>query len=177
MRTAPDFLFSLARFAFGAFLSLGLFGCGSEPTPAPRTGPPAATTAATVSATKATNQTLVAKSVFHTGAEAGREPFFPKSNQDLAKNNETTSMRTQPTLSYLKLLGIRTGTTRPLALINRTTLAPGEEGDVPIVISNQAGKAAVQKVSVRCLEIRQDSVLISIAGEEGVKELRMAQRK
>jgi hypothetical protein len=64
-----------------------------------------------------------------------------------------------------------------MALINRTVLAPGEQADVSIVVSNQFSKAEIQKVNVRCLEVRRDSVLISIAGEQGVKELRMAQAK
>jgi hypothetical protein len=82
-----------------------------------------------------------------------------------------------PAISYLKLVGIRPGTIRPMALINKTPLAPGEEGDVSIVVSNQMSKAEVHKINVRCLEVRQDSVLIKIAGENGVKELRLAQQK
>jgi hypothetical protein len=82
-----------------------------------------------------------------------------------------------PPSSYLKLVGIRPGTTRPMALINRTALGPGEEASVSIVLSNQLPKLEVQKVNVRCLAIRRDSVLISIEGEEGVKELHLAQAK
>ena len=66
---------------------------------------------------------------------------------------------------------------RGSSLINRTPFAPGEEGPVSIVLSNQVNKAETQKISIQCLEIRRDSVLISIAGEDGVKELRMAQAK
>ena len=83
----------------------------------------------------------------------------------------------QPAVSYLKLVGIRPGPTRPLALINRTPFGLGEERDVAIVLTNQMSKAEVQKISVRCLEIRRDSVVIKIAGEHGVKELRLAQAK
>ena len=45
-----------------------------------------------------------------------------------------------PLVSYLKLLGIRPGTARPMALINRSPFAQGESGDVVIVMTNQASK-------------------------------------
>ncbi|MFO1500681.1 MAG: hypothetical protein U1G07_20235 [Verrucomicrobiota bacterium] len=64
-----------------------------------------------------------------------------------------------------------------MALINRTPLAQGEEADVSVVIPNPSSKPEVQKVAIRCVEVRRHSVLISIAGEQGVKELRMAQAK
>jgi hypothetical protein len=79
-----------------------------------------------------------------------------------------------PAVSYLRLVGLRSGTTRPLALINRTSLAPGDEASVPILVTNALNKVEVQKISVRCVAIRRNSVLISIAGEEGVKELHLA---
>ncbi len=82
-----------------------------------------------------------------------------------------------PLVSHIKLFGIRPGTDRPMALINRTPFAPGEEGDVTVVIGSESNRPEIQKVNIRCLEIRRDSVLISIAGEVGVKELRMAQAK
>ena len=48
---------------------------------------------------------------------------------------------------------------------------------MPIVVSNQTSQVQMHKINLRCLEIRHDSVLISITGEDGVKELRMASRK
>jgi hypothetical protein len=80
-------------------------------------------------------------------------------------------------VSYLRLAGIRSGTHRPMALINKTPMAAGEQRDVSIVISNQLSKAEVQKINVRCLEIRSDSVLVQIGGDSDVKELRFAQGK
>ena len=118
----------------------------------------------------------VPKSVFQLGAQSGRDPFFPDSTRGTAKTEGALASRL-PLVSYLKLVGIRPGTTRPMALINRTAFAPREEGDVSIVVSNQFGKAEVQKINIRCLEIRRDAVIISIPGEEGSKELRMAPGK
>lgn len=117
------------------------------------------------------------KSVFRTGADAGRDPFYAFAAPTTDAAPEMAAPARLPLISYLKLVGIRAGTTRPMALINRTSLCPGEEADVSIVVSNQFSQAEVQKVSVKCLEVRRESVLISIAGEQGIKELRMAKAK
>jgi hypothetical protein len=176
MRTAPLSFLCLGQLLASVLLCVALAGCGSEPAAPPKAALPE-TTAAAAAPGKSTNTLTAAKSVFHAGVDSGRDPFFPNSNRGLAKKSETAPMPMLPSVSYLKLLGIRPGTNRPLALINRTALALGEEGEVPIVVGSDSQKTEVHKVSVRCLEIRRDSVLISIAGEEGVKELRMAQRK
>jgi hypothetical protein len=114
--------------------------------------------------------------LFHLDPKFGRDPFFPGSRLGPDGADESMAVRL-PLVSYLKLLGIRPGTTRPMALINRSPFAQGESGDVVIVVTNQASRTELQKVNVHCLEIRRDSVLISIAGEQGVKELRMAQAR
>jgi hypothetical protein len=113
------------------------------------------------------------RSVFHaSGPNSGRDPFFPQARRGTGRDG--IEQAPLPLLSYLQLMGIRPGTKRPLALINKTSFAPGETGEVIVIITNQ-NRTAQQKVSLRCLEIRQDSVLISIVGEPGVKELRLAQ--
>jgi hypothetical protein len=164
----------------GVLLVATLAGCGSDPAKsgAPISGGAAsAKKPAGVFNDGGTNKVAVFGSVFHIGPKAGRDPFFPHSDRGAAQTADGIVTAQLPLLSYLKLMGIWPGTTRPMALINRTVLALGEESDVSIVISNQFNKAEVQKVGVRCLEIRRDSVLISIAGEPGVKELRIAQGK
>jgi hypothetical protein len=157
-------------------------GCGSKP-PAQSAAPAAtpvklpAAASAPAQSGKSTNALAELKSVFRIDARKCRDPFFPQ----LTRAAETSAVEAAsirlPLVSYLKLVGIRSGTARPMALINRSAMSPGEEVDVSIVVSNQTKKAEVRKVLVRCLEVRRDSVLITIAGEEGVKELRMAQRK
>ena len=165
------------RFAVAVLLGLVWAGCGSDPVPAAKANvaTPAAAAPRAAAAAKSTNALQQTKAVFNASVESGRDPFFPHART--LPTEESAGTPLLPLVSYLKLLGIRSGTDRPLALINRTPFAPGEEGDVSIVVTNQMSKAAIQKVSVHCLEIRRDSVLISIGGEDGVKELRMAQRK
>jgi hypothetical protein len=152
----------------------------SSPEPAsPKTGPGAAG-AKPVPATPASknpNTAVVPKSSFHVDPATARDPFFPGASRAVAQAQSSVPIARLPLISYLKLGGIWPGKTRPLALINTTTLAPGEERDISIVVSNQLSQAEVQKVNVRCLEVRQDSVLISIDGEQGVKELHIAQGK
>lgn len=165
-------------------LLIAMAGCGGEPAVAsiPKAGGSVAGKSFTAPAVQASNLSTTnpaaaaPQSFFNADLNARRNPFFPNSKQG-AENSDLTLGSRLPLISYLKLVGIRPGSARPMALINRTTLCPGEERDVTIVISDEASKAEVRKVSIRCLEIRRDSVLISIAGEEGVKELRMAQGK
>jgi hypothetical protein len=166
-----------------ALISMALAGCGSSPTVSAQ-GPglsaksTAGKPAAGLSAAASTNALAsTVQSVFQADLPSGRDPFFPGASRSSAKAAQSEPVSQLPASAYLKLVGLRSGTARPMALINRTTFAPGEESDVSIVVSNQFSKPEVQKVSIRCLEIRPDSVLISIAGEQGQKELRMAQGK
>jgi hypothetical protein len=175
-------LFS-ARLMAAAMAAVLWTGCGpSAGSASAGKGPGGAGAKATGSAVNPLAKTnapvVVVKSVFHLGPQAGRDPFFPNSQRSQANvATEATPIVQLPIQSYLKLVGIWRGAASPMALINKTPLRLGEEGDVSIVISNQVGKAEVQKISVRCLEIRRDSVLVNIAGQPGAKELRLAQRK
>jgi len=182
-RTRPLHAGGALLLALGAVFALTLVGCSSNPSPTPAASSPnpgIAKPGATPnsSATDSAAGKMVAtthKSVFHVDPQFGRDPFFPGSSRATAKADAPTARL--PLISYLKLVGIRPGTTRPMALINRTALGPGEEASVSIVVSNQPSKLEMQKVNVKCVEIRRESVLISIDGEEGVKELRLAQAK
>ena len=82
----------------------------------------------------------------------------------------TTVVRTnlQPTVAVavtvdLKLNGISGTAARRLAIINNRTFEANEEG----VVSTTSGP-----VRIRCLEIKDDSVLVQVGGEQRVLRLR-----
>ena len=64
----------------------------------------------------------------------------------------------------LKLNGITFGTKHPLAVINGKTFSPGESAQISV----KPGW-----VTIECLKVEKDSVLISIEGEDGPRLLRM----
>jgi hypothetical protein len=64
----------------------------------------------------------------------------------------------------LTLKGIMWSRTRPMALINDRTFEPKEEGKVRLGQTN---------VTIRCLSIREDSVVIQVAGSEEQQTLRL----
>lgn len=126
----------------------------ASPTPAPTNTLPA--------------QLEIPKSVFIIPAtpEEGKDPFFPLSMRPFT----TTVVRTnlQPTVAVavtvdLKLNGISGTAARRLAIINNRTFEANEEG----VVSTTSGP-----VRIRCLEIKDDSVLVQVGGEQRVLRLR-----
>jgi hypothetical protein len=178
---APAAILRAGATAVGVLL---LAGCGSSaPASAAKVSPGVVAKGATGALAlgvdgKPTQAVALVKSTFHVDPKFGRDPFFPASRPELGKQEQDAAPTAPlPLLSYLKLVGIRAGTARPMALINRLPIAQGEEGQVSIVLTNRASVTEVQKINIRCLEVRRDSVLISIAGEQGVRELRMAQAK
>lgn len=144
-----------------------IFACGQvatvAATPAPAAPPPAAPAAVAPAAVNVT------KSVFLDDPKVARDPFFPKSERRqkiTVHATNTTNAAPQPTtlLSQLTLKGFSNATNRRLALINGTTFEAGELADVRI---------GSQTVKVRCREIRQESVLVSIEGMNETKELQL----
>jgi hypothetical protein len=98
--------------------------------------------------------------------QEGKDPFFPLSMRPFT----TTVVRTnlQPTVAVavtvdLKLNGISGTAARRLAIINNRTFEANEEG----VVSTTSGP-----VRIRCLEIKDDSVLVQVGGEQRVLRLR-----
>lgn len=174
---------SFGRLATVALLASLLAGCSSQPSPSSSAAHGATGGKAAAGAVKPSESADSAAdgsapvSVFNLGPKRGRDPFFAYAAPAASEQVVAVPEPQLPLISYLKLVGIRPGTSRPMALINRTPFSPGEEGPVSIVVSNHFSGVEVQKVNIRCLEVRRDSVLISIAGEQGVKELRMAQAK
>lgn len=129
---------------------------------------PAATPAAALvrpAAELATLMSTIPKSEFVFEAEVSRDPFFPKSSR-LRPAAPASAANTAPTpqdlTSGLALKGFLGSPTRPLALLNNRTCAPGEE----VVVKVPGGQ-----LKVRCVEIRQKSVVVTIEGEPGRKEL------
>jgi hypothetical protein len=126
----------------------------------------------------ATNSTpvlaQVPRSVFSTNVDQGLDPFFPDSTRRLlrtAASATPVARPTQPSSNFLKLTGLWPSKSRPLALVNKTTIAPGEEANITVVVQNGHGSPESHRLRVHCLEVRQNSVLISIDGESGTKEL------
>lgn len=105
----------------------------------------------------------------------GKDPFFPTSTRMPVENDGTNEMAVVrpilPLSSYLKLTGLWSAPPSPLAFINKTDFRPGEQGTVTVVITNAQNKLEPRQVLVRCLEIRRESVLISVDGESGQIEL------
>jgi hypothetical protein len=97
-----------------------------------------------------------AKSVFTDDANFGKDPFFPKSGRRIA----TAPVASNPQITEVPdrifiLKGISVNKDRRLALINNYTFAAGEEAEV---------KVEGRMVRVRCVEVRERSVVISVRG-------------
>jgi hypothetical protein len=178
--------FSTKSWALLLLCKLLTAGCSSQP-PAPTpansatANKPAATNSIKLAADGAVTESAMQKAVFDDDSKLGRDPFFPNTTRRRSQQptGETAEQEQQPILvasDYLKLTGIRPHRSRPLALINKSTFSPGESGEVQIAIPKPAGPTEIRKVLIRCLEIRSTSVVISIEGELGTKELRIAER-
>lgn len=154
------FIEKLLAFA-AAFLSLA-FACLATPTP---TNPPAKVSLAATNASPI--QAEIPKSVFliPTTPQQGKDPFFPRSLRLFASavvNTNVQPLATPPSVQ-LRLNGISGTPDRRLAIINNQTFETNEEGEVP----TNPGRARI-----RCLEIKADSVLVQVGGEQRVLRLR-----
>ena len=189
IKPAPiQFVFSLQQllqsFA-AALLMVALLGCkGSQDGASTAKNPPvpaAKPAAAPVPArdAQALTASSLGKAVFSSEPEAGKDPFFPNSPRrkakvvETSKEKETRVVAAVPPTNFLKLNGLWPSKTRPLALINKTSFSAGERGEITYVTQGQ-NKSEVQKVKLRVLEIREQSVLISVEGETGTRELRLS---
>ena len=90
----------------------------------------------------------------------GRNPFFPKSNRDLP---DPTTKQPDRIETYPILLNGLTGTPRRTAMINSRTFEIGERADIRLPNGS--------KISIECLEIRDDAAVIKV-GEQR-RELRL----
>ena len=102
------------------------------------------------------------KSVFADTPGFGRDPFFPNSKRRQHVATPKTIVAGElPSTIVLK--GLSGTTQKRLAVINNYTLAEGEETEI---------RAGGQLFRVRCVEIRERSVMVSVNGMEP-KELKM----
>ncbi|MFN3407623.1 MAG: hypothetical protein ACK45B_01400 [Limisphaerales bacterium] len=93
----------------------------------------------------------------------GRDPFFPESMRLFASQVRATSAKASaPAPAVLVLKAISASGNRRVASINNRPFEAGEEGEV--VIGNS-------RVRVRCVEVREDRVLVEVEGQP--QELRL----
>ena len=131
--------------------------------------PPAAAGKAKATTNAAPAELELPKSVFiipATSAE-GKDPFFPLSTRlhpPPPVVTPTTTRSPRPSCNVqLDLKGISGAVDRRLAIINNQTFAVGEEGEVAV----NAGR-----VRVVCKEIKDDSVVVLVNGQERTLHLR-----
>ena len=112
----------------------------------------------------------VPKSIFIDDPRTTRDPFFPRSTRrhpippapvTPPGPNEATPIPPAPPVQLI-LRAILLGQEKRLAQINNRNFAVGEESEV---------LAGTQKVKIRCLEIRDSSVLVSVEGVTEPREL------
>jgi hypothetical protein len=128
-------------------------------------------------AARAENQTNAApriapraiiKSVFVADAGAGKDPFFPNSTRghEVIPQIIPTNSTPQPSLALgqLALKGISGPKGQRLALINSSTVGIGESADI---------RCPQGMVKIRCLEIRDSSVVITLVSTGETKELKL----
>jgi hypothetical protein len=150
------FLQAVALVGFGLFTRVGMSAA------------PAAPKKPAAAVTNAVAEFKIPLSVFviPKAPQEGRDPFYPKSMRPYAQIGPIVSSPTNspaPLNVDLKFKG-RSGTAdHPLAIVNNHTFEPGEEAEV---------LASGNRVRIRCLEIRSDSVIIQIPGGER-RELRL----
>lgn len=103
------------------------------------------------------------RSVFQDEKGIGRDPFFPNSTRRLGP---VPTQRIVEVVNHnLSLKGISGTKEKRLAIINNRTFEIGEEADLRI---------SGQLLKVKCMEIRERSVVISVNGS--ARELFLAQK-
>ena len=95
------------------------------------------------------------QSVFVDRPDFGRDPFFPKSTRRGAVTPTNVVVEPVANFGNLALKGISVSNEKRLAIINNKTFEAGEEAEVPM---------NGQRVRVKCVEIRDKSVVITING-------------
>src|SRR5712671_4598994 len=104
-------------------------------------------------------EVAMVKSVFTmpTAPREGKDPFFPRSTRPYTTRVISTNNTPAPIIADFRLDGISGPPEHRLAIINYKTFEAGEKADV----NTNAGR-----MSIHCLEIGTDSVIIMIGGTE-----------
>lgn len=129
-----------------------------------KTNPPTAPAPAPTNALPA--QLEIPKSVFliPTTPQEGKDPFFPLSRRLFASVVVRTNLQPAVVATVeLKLNGVSGTADHRLAIINNRTFEANEES----LVSTASGP-----VRIRCLEIKSDSVLVQVGGEQRILRLR-----
>jgi hypothetical protein len=146
-------------------VALGVAGLGLALLPAQTaTAAPAASAVRPSVSTNAARATPEApKSVFVVPATSqdGKDPFFPQSTR-LRPAKPVTAAKLPPRVPDLELKGISGTPDRLMAIINNRTFERGEEGEV----AWNGGR-----VRVTCVDIKPNSVRVSVNGQERVLNL------
>jgi len=112
------------------------------------------------------------QSTFVDDPQFGKDPFFPKSTRHVPKVITPTVSAAPDMSSFTQLLnsvtlkGISGLPGKRLAMLNNRTLEAGEQIEF---------KINGQPVKVRCIEIREKSVVIGIEGTAETKEIHLRQ--
>ena len=107
-------------------------------------------------------EVVVPKSIFVDDPKIGRDPFYPKSTRRTEK--VAPGQPVLAPITQLSLKGISGPANRRFALINNQTIGVGETASV---------RVGLGLVKVRCWEINESSVVISMEGNPEKKELRL----
>ncbi|MEW6158985.1 MAG: hypothetical protein AB1813_16295 [Verrucomicrobiota bacterium] len=160
----------------GFCLFLIIAGCSKKPPAAPPTSatntaakatPAASAASAPATATNAAPESLVARSVFE-DKPSGKDPFFPTSERRTPKAPAVNTGAVPPPSADLTNLVVKTIIPFRRAFINNRSFAAGEEA--PVRLPN--GK----NLNLRCLEVKETSVVVEVEGIAGRKELKLRTR-
>lgn len=86
---------------------------------------------------------------------SGKDPFFPKSTRFGPPVTKTTEVAPTP-ISCLNLKGISTSKGHRTAIINNRTFEASEEAEI---------RACGGTLRVKCVEIRDDGITVSVSGQ------------
>jgi hypothetical protein len=133
-------------------------------------GAPLPVTPPTAPAALATNKVAAPqpppRSVFVDVVGQGKDPFFPQSTRRSQPGKGTAVVSAPAVIELLVLKGITGTKNRRFAIINNEVFGVGEEHDLTL---------AGQRLNLRCEQINETSVVVSIKGQTDRKELKLRQ--
>ena len=96
------------------------------------------------------------KSEFKDDVSIGKDPFFPKSTRRKFVPKTEDERAPDPTVpDFIALRGVSVSQGRKLAIINNYTVSEGEEFSL---------KSNAQTIKVKCVEIKDKSVIVEVNG-------------